>query len=229
MAKQFAPLLEWERRMSSKERRMGSDQQWYTLHEFQDYYGIDRAARWWEEARREQAKVDVAKAPPPKPEVSNASAAQPARLPPPQPQSCQERGMASDARAVQPVRECLNIRTDVLAPVLAQCPWDADTKTWLIPETMADARLLNMDWSNMLKIHPGANITAVVPTFYQDEPDPNQRDAPRLDIVVSFADGRSVRYHPSAEPIWSDQPQPTKTMQLRYQRAIKLATKLHSA
>ena len=85
---------------------MDSDQQWYTLHEFQDYYGIDRAARWWKQARREQAKVDVAKAPPPQPQVSNASAAQPARLPPPQPQSCptEERGMASDARAVQPVR-----------------------------------------------------------------------------------------------------------------------------
>ena len=81
----------------------------------------------------------------------------------------------------------------------------------------------------MLEIHPGANITAVVPTFYQDEPDPNQRDAPRLDIVVSFADGRSVRYHPSAEPIWSDQPQPTKAMQIRYNRAIKIAKKLHSA
>ena len=39
--------------MSSEERRMDSDQQWYTLHEFQDYYGIDRAARLWEEARRE--------------------------------------------------------------------------------------------------------------------------------------------------------------------------------
>ena len=217
--------------MSSEERRMAPNQQWYTLHEFQHYYGIDPAARLWEEARREEAKVDVAKDPPPQPQVSHASAAQPARLPPPQPQSCptEERRMPSDARAVQPVRECLNIRRDVLAPLLAQCRWDADTKTWLIPETRPDARLLNMDWPNMLKIHPGANITAVVPTFYRGEPDPNQDDAPRLDIVVSFADGRSVRYHPSAEPIWSDEPQPTKAMQTRYNRAKNIAKKLHSA
>ena len=65
---------------------MTSDQQWYTLHEFQDYYGSDRAARLWEEARREEAKVDVAKDPPPQPQVSHASAAQPASIPPPQPQ-----------------------------------------------------------------------------------------------------------------------------------------------
>ena len=198
-------------------------------------------------------KVDVAKDPPPQPQVSNASAAQPARLPPPQSyygidpavRSCEEARreeakpevarnltlqpqVSNDARAVQPVRECLNIKRDVLAPLLAHCRWDAHTKTWLIPETMPDARLLNMDWSNMLKIHPGANITAVVPTFYQDEPDPNQRDAPRLVIVVSFADGRSVRYHPAAEPIWSDQPQPTEAMQKRYNRAINIAKKLHS-
>ena len=70
--------------MSSEERRMGRDQQWYTWHEFQDFYGIDPAARLWEAARRKDAKVDVAKDPPPQPQVSNASAAQPARLPPPQ-------------------------------------------------------------------------------------------------------------------------------------------------
>ena len=86
-----------------------------------------------------------------------------------------------------------------------------------------------MDWSNIVKIHPGAEITAAVPTFYQDEPDPNQRDAPRLDIVVSFADGRSVRYHPSAEPIWSEDLQPTTAMQMRYNRARNIAKKLHSA
>ena len=74
----------------------------------------------------------------------------------------------------------------------------------------------------MLKIQPGADITAAVPTFYEDEPDPNQRDAPRVGIVVSFANGKTVRYHPSAKPIWSDELQPTKAMQMRYNRARKL-------
>ena len=74
----------------------------------------------------------------------------------------------------------------------------------------------------MLNIPPGADIaviTAAVPTFYEDEPDPNHGDAPRLDILVSFADGRSVRYHPKANPIWSDELQPTQAMQCRYNRA----------
>ena len=57
----------------------------------------------------ETANVDVAEGPPPQPQVSNASAAQPARLPPPQPQP----QVSNDARAVQLVRECLNIKKDV--------------------------------------------------------------------------------------------------------------------
>ena len=80
-----------------------------------------------------------------------------------------------------------------------------------------------MDWSNMLKIDPVPTIIACVPTFYEDEPDANQGDKPRLDILVSFAGGKSVRYHPSAESIWSDQPQPTKAMEIRYNRAKNIA------
>ena len=78
----------------------------------------------------------------------------------------------------------------------------------------------------MLNIQTAAGITAATPTFYKHEPDPNRGDKPRLDIVVSFANGRSVRYHPSAEPIWSDELQPTKAMQVRYNRARKIAPDL---
>ena len=126
----------------TEERRMASDQQWYTLHEFEEYYGIARAGRLWEEAQREEAQPEDARNLTLQLQVNN------------------------DASAVQPERACLNIKRNVFAPLLAQCRQEAHTKTWLIPETTSDARLLNMDWSNMLNVDRGANITAAVPTFY---------------------------------------------------------------
>ena len=81
----------------------------------------------------------------------------------------------------------------------------------------------------MLHIHSDNDIIMIKPTFYVDEPDPNHHGAPRLDIVVSFANGKSVRYHPSAHPIWSDEPQPTAAMQKRYNHTRNLAKKLQSA
>ena len=43
------------------------------------------------------------------------------------------------------------------------------------------------------------------------------------DFAGSFDNGHSVRYHPSADPIWSTtSPQPTDAMQKRYNRAKKL-------
>ena len=76
-----------------------------------------------------------------------------------------------------------------------------------------------MDWRNMLNLPPGWTPTSFVPTFFHDEPDPNQRDKPRLDIVVSFGNEHSVRYHPNDDPIWSTSPQPTDATQKRYNRA----------
>ena len=117
----------------------------------------------------------------------------------------------------------LAIKRDVFNPLLDACTWDHATGAWLTPATGPDARLCGMDWQNMLKLPPGWTPTSFVPTFFHDEPDPNQRDKPRLDIVVSFGNGHSVRYHPSAHPIWSAWPQPTDAMQKRYNRAKKIA------
>ena len=75
---------------------------------------------------------------------------------------------------------------------------------------------------NMLHLGPGWTPTNFVPTFFHDEPDPNQKDKPRLDIVVSFDNGVSARYHPSAVPIWLTETQPTGAMQTRYIRAKHL-------
>ena len=117
----------------------------------------------------------------------------------------------------------LAIRRDVLNPLLDACTWDDAIGAWLTPATEPDARLCGMDWRNMLNLPPGWTPTSFVPTFFHAEPDPNQHDKPRLDIVVSFDNGDSVRYHPRADPIWSTSPQPTDAMQKRYNRARKLA------
>ena len=116
----------------------------------------------------------------------------------------------------------LAIKRDVLKPLLEACTWDYATAAWQTPATGPDARLIGLDWGNMLKLPPGWTPTNFVPTFFPDEPDANQRDKPRLDIVVSFDNGHSVRYHPSAAPIWSTSPQPTDAMQKRYNRAKRL-------
>ena len=130
--------------------------------------------------------------------------------------------------ASQPAQQPqLAIKRDVFNPLLDACTWDHATGAWLTPATEPDARLCGLDWRNMLKLPPGWTPTNFVPTFFPDEPDANQRDKPRLDIVVSFDNGHSVRYHPSADPIWSTSPQPTDAMQQRYNRAKRLHRRLH--
>ena len=77
--------------------------------------------------------------------------------------------------------------------------------------------------------YPGARGSAAQPAlesvsarFFEDEPDPNRGDKPRLDIVLTFADGRWVRYHPRANLIWSDEQLPSQAMRARYNRAANL-------
>ena len=118
------------------------------------------------------------------------------------------------------------IRRNALNPLLEACWWNDNTGAWETPPTEPDDRLQSMDWPNMLNLPSGWTPTRFVPTFFHDEPDPNQRDKPRLDIVVHFEENmHSVRYHPRADPIWSTSQQPTDAMRMRYNRARKLAKK----
>ena len=117
----------------------------------------------------------------------------------------------------------LHIKRDVLQPLIAQCQRDEQNRIWRLPQTQPDARLLAWDWPSILNSTSDKVAVSVLPTFYPREPDHNQRNAPRLDIVVSFADGTWVRYHPGAQPIWSDEFQPTDAMIARYNLAAKLA------
>ena len=45
-------------------------------------------------------------------------------------------------------------------------------------------------------------MVSIMPAFYMDEADSNRFDRPRLDFVVYFDDGQTVRYHPNAKCIW---------------------------
>ena len=47
-------------------------------------------------------------------------------------------------------------------------------------------------------------ISSIKPTYFMDEADANHFDRPRLDFVVSFDDGTSVRYHPKAPALVGD-------------------------
>ena len=78
-------------------------------------------------------------------------------------------------------------------------------------------------WKNILgENHPAnTNLVSCVATFFENEPDHNRQNKPRLDIVLTFANGRAARYHPRAKLIWSDEPQPTKAMQKRFNLAAK--------
>ena len=91
-------------------------------------------------------------------------------------------------------------------------------------------------WKRILKhdypVRPGSAaqpaLESVSARFFEDEPDPNRRDKPRLDIVLTFADGRWVRYRPKAILSWSDEQLPSQAMRTRYNRAANLKKRAES-
>jgi hypothetical protein len=92
-------------------------------------------------------------------------------------------------------------------------------------------------WKQLLKAdHPTTHGSAAQPAlesvsarFFENEPDANRGDRPRLDIVFTFSDGRWARYHPKATLIWSDDRLPSDAMRIRYNRAANLAKKADKA
>ena len=83
------------------------------------------------------------------------------------------------------------------------------------------------DWSKILGpgLSPGQRVVKSVATFFEDEPDHNKNNAPRLDIVLTLNDGVTIRYHPNAALIYSTETQPTKAMQQRHNLANALRRK----
>ena len=117
-----------------------------------------------------------------------------------------------------------NLRKEIFDPFYDACVWDADAKQWL-PRKLETRILTNEEyWKQVLKdAYPAACVfESVSARFFEDEPDPNREAKPRLDIKLSFAYGRWVRYHPKATLIWSDEQLPSVAMRARYNRVAKL-------
>ena len=115
----------------------------------------------------------------------------------------------------------------------AGCVFNEESQQWAVPVTH-DLDLFNQfHWTKMLdcgdEFPQGRFIVSTVPTFYTDEPDHNQGNKPRLDILVNFNDGETVRYHPRADHIWSSTQQPTRAMRKRYNLRDKLRKKIEKA
>ena len=66
------------------------------------------------------------------------------------------------------------------------------------------------------------DLSEAIARSSDNEPDANLGNKPRLDIKLSFADGRSVRYNPAAMFILFDQQLPSQAMRVRYSGAAKL-------
>jgi hypothetical protein len=119
----------------------------------------------------------------------------------------------------------------------AACVFNNETHKWSVPVTPHLDLEDDFPWSKMLDFGPDFPpghffqmiIVSKVPTFYLDEPDANQQNRPRLDILISFHDGATVRYHPKADLIWSWTQQPTTAMQKRYNLGTNLERKLARA
>ena len=108
----------------------------------------------------------------------------------------------------------------------AGCVFNKESQQWTVPETHHLDLINQFPWTKML--HCGDEfplqrfIVSTVPTFYLNEPDHNHNNKPRLDIVLTFNDGETVRYHPRAHHIWSSTEQPTRAMLKRYNLHEKL-------
>ena len=98
---------------------------------------------------------------------------------------------------------------------------------WTVLHTQQELPVDDHDWRQILGqgLSPGKHVVKSVATFFDDEPEHNRNNAPRLDIVLTLNDGVMVRYHPKAALIYSTESLPTKVMQQRYNLANTLRRK----
>ena len=130
-----------------------------------------------------------------------------------------------NAMAHQTNQQSTHIKA-ALQRIYKNVKFDASTNQWLLPEPDMGESLKRVHWPSMLgmsEFPPTLVIQDIIPKFYVDEPDHNRGDKPRLDILVCFQNGKTVRYHPQASPIWSHEHMPIDAMRQRYNRAAKLA------
>ena len=142
-----------------------------------------------------------------------------------------------------------NLRKDILDPLYEACTFDRKINDWIVPREETRLKIDRFYWHQALgKAFPhDRTITSCIAQFFLLECDPNRSCKPRLDIVLSFSDASgvmrvqeansfgdiqepsssnshgclSVRYHPGAKLIWSNEVQPTAAMQTRINLAHK--------
>ena len=86
---------------------------------------------------------------------------------------------------------------------------------WTVRLIEHELALSDRHWEQLLghNFPPGRAKVNCVLTFFSTDADQNHNGALRLDIVLTFSDGITVRYHPKALWIRSTQPQPSHAMQ----------------
>ena len=127
-----------------------------------------------------------------------------------------------------------NLRKDVLDPLYAACTVDQDTNEWIVPAEETRLKIDRFYWHRALgdDFPHSRTILSCTAKFFLLEVDHNRNFKPRLDIVLTFSNESgasssssqtqlSVRYHPGAKLIWSDDPQPSEAMQKRMKLAAK--------
>ena len=142
-----------------------------------------------------------------------------------------------------------NLRKDILDPLYEACTFDEKTNEWIVPREKTRLKIDRFYWHKALgKAFPhDRTITSCIAKFFLLECEPKRSCKPRLDIVLSFSDAPggmrlqeansfgdiqepsstnshgclSVRYHPGAKLIWSNEAQPTAAMQTRINLARK--------
>ena len=135
---------------------------------------------------------------------------------------------ADDPASIGGVTQPASVREIIQNVYKRSCVPNNTSWTVLQREHVLPISVLN--WRQMLgaKHPPEHEVVQSVATFFPDEPDWNREGRPRLDIVLTFSNGHSARYHPRAALMWSTEQQPTDAMQKRMNYGKKLRAK-HSA
>ena len=135
---------------------------------------------------------------------------------------------ATQHSAAQPALRIVDsatpLRREIFDPLYDACVWGADAKQWQPRNIETPLQVDEQYWKQVLKGNYPVQcaLENVRARFFEAEPDPNRGNRPRLDIVLSFADGRWVRYHPKANLIYSVEPLPSQAMRQRNNFAPKL-------
>ena len=169
--------------------------------------------------------------------TSHLAAKQPATVPPtakPHPRLPRAQGIPPTSLLprpppAQPKHQVENFKTLFERLYTENCAL-RDDRSWVVQSMQHQLPDGDYNWQQRLghQYPPGGQVMSAVATFFPAEADHNRGGAPRLDVLLIFSDGITVRYHPHAKLIWSTDAQPTEAMQKRMNLARKQARRRNS-